>query len=281
MRPSRVSYGVFAAVLFFLYYAAPFSLVGWDRTVNLCGDSSVPTATCELLRSFRVCGSCELKRYGEEHDGGYLICSDVVKSAVGAISLGIDGYDGFGIQLSSENRIPVYEFDCTNPTAPTCEPPCELHFEPICVEDGGTAFRPDQYRSFAELASRAPEGDLVLKLDVEGAEWGVLSRAEPEHLRRYRAIAIEFHALAVPERHQEFLAVMHKLLEDFVVVWVHGNNCCHAGEYGPYRLPTDLEVSFVRKDLATLLTCQAPVAHPLDLKNVPDKPEVPLHLPTI
>lgn len=260
-----------------------FSLAEWDRTVaNLCGDPHVPPVTCELMRSFRVCGSCELKRYGEAHDGGYLVCADVLESAVGALSLGINGVDGFGIQLSSENHIPVYEFDCINHQAPTCHPPCELHFEPLCVDKPLGLMRDVRdYKSLAELAKRAPAGDLVLKMDVEGAEWGALSNAEPEDLRRYRTMAVEFHGFSEMARHQEFLGVMHKLLQEFVVVHVHGNNCCPAAGFGSYKIPYVLEVTFVRKDLAAPSECRPPVAHPADAKNIPANVEVPLHLPAM
>ena len=44
-------------------------------------------ATKELLRSFKICGSCNnFRRFGEPHDGGYLMCMDHMDGVTAAYS---------------------------------------------------------------------------------------------------------------------------------------------------------------------------------------------------
>ena len=58
------------------------------------GDTSV---MCEVLRSFRVCGTCAAgdaayERIGSANDGGYVMCTDS-PAPDGALSIGIEGRD--------------------------------------------------------------------------------------------------------------------------------------------------------------------------------------------
>ena len=48
--------------------------------------------------------NCELKRFGESNDGGYLLCANLLKDVQAAYSYGISGYDGWGCDITHSSR---------------------------------------------------------------------------------------------------------------------------------------------------------------------------------
>ena len=66
--------------------------------------------------------NCELARYGEDHDGGYLACRNLLSDVRAGYSYGISGYDGWGCEISTELNVPVHQYDCFNTTG-RCAPP--------------------------------------------------------------------------------------------------------------------------------------------------------------
>src|SRR5262245_5795033 len=51
---------------------------------------------------------CQFARYGEQHDGGYLACRNLLTEVRAAYSYGISGYDGWGCDISTELKVPVH-----------------------------------------------------------------------------------------------------------------------------------------------------------------------------
>lgn len=52
------------------------------------------------------------------------------------INVGVQGRDKLGCDISTEFRIPNYQYDCTNNAAPPCGSNGGLNaFHPICVGD--------------------------------------------------------------------------------------------------------------------------------------------------
>src|SRR5258707_3715205 len=52
--------------------------------------------------------NCELKRFGEPHDGGYPLCDNLFGAVKAGYSYGISGYDGWGCDGSRQLRVPVH-----------------------------------------------------------------------------------------------------------------------------------------------------------------------------
>jgi hypothetical protein len=45
--------------------------------------------------------NCEMQRFGEERDGGYLLCANLLGGVRAGYSYGISGYDGWGCQVAT------------------------------------------------------------------------------------------------------------------------------------------------------------------------------------
>ena len=125
----------------------------------------------------------------------------------------------------------------------------------------------------------ADTGDLLLQMDIEGAEYGVIDNAERSLLRRFRIVVIEFHhldALGQPFVCRRIGEAVEKLRLDFVPVHLHPNNYAGIVRIGGFPVPPLLEVTFLRRDRCLSTRPRTDFPHPLDCDNVPRKRSVVL-----
>jgi hypothetical protein len=103
---------------------------------------------------------------------------------------------------------------------------------------------PELLRTHAPAAGGTP--NVLLKLDIEGAEFSVLRGELGPLLAQATGLIIEFHRL--DENWPEFLAIVARLDPGFVVAHVHGNN------YEPLlpgtTVPRSIEVTWLNRRLA-------------------------------
>lgn len=129
-------------------------------------------------------------------------------------------------------------------------------------------------------------GDLLLQMDIEGAEYANLLSMPGELLRRFRFLVVEFHGLfgiirAGGPEGLEAEEALRNISRYFVSVHARANNCCGSG-WAPGSGATEpevFEVTFLRTDeynnSSKLVSPQIP--HPEDIeRNVVENP--PLHL---
>lgn len=211
--------------------------------------------------------NCELERFGEKNDGGYLLCANLLGSVRSAYSYGISGYDGWGCQVSKRLNVAVHEYDCFNLDEPAC-PGGRAIFHAECVAAEPSTDR--DHRVFDTPQHQIEKnGDagrhLVVKIDVEGAEWDTLRRAPDSVLESIDQLAVEFHG--VDQEH--FAKVVRRLKRFFYVANLHFNNySCTPGQ-DPFP-SWAYEVLFVSKRLGVPDTSGTPVAS--QALNAPNNP---------
>jgi hypothetical protein len=218
--------------------------------------------------------NCELARFGEPNDGGYLVCANLMNEVGAAYSYGISGYDGWGCEVSTTLKVPVHQYDCFNTTRPSC-PTGEPVFHPECIS--GTARTDEAGRQFDSLQSQIEKnGDagkhLIVKMDVEGAEWDSILQTPDGVLEKIDQIIFEFHG--IDRDTERYLKVMDKLRRLFVVAHLHFNN--HACVVGGAPFPAwAYEVTYVNKRLAKVDPAGGTVTlpHALDAPNTPLFPD--------
>jgi len=231
----------------------------------------------DMLRPVRL-SNCRLERFGEPNDGGYLMCGNLLGGVQSAYSYGISGYDKWGCDVSEKFKLPVHQYDCFNTTQPAC-PGGKTIFHAECV---GVATSKVDGRIFDTIENQfAKNGDrsrrVVLKIDVEGAEWDSLLSAPDQVLEQIDQMAVEFHwTKGEDDRwHAEdrYAAVVQRLKQFFEIAHLHYNNFSCVGDLAPF--PTwAYEVLFVSKRLA-VVDPSPPAAgpHPLDAPNNPAAPD--------
>ncbi|HYE84799.1 MAG TPA: FkbM family methyltransferase [Vicinamibacterales bacterium] len=188
-------------------------------------------------------------RLGKHHDGGYVMVDDITPETV-------DAAYGFGIsrdvswdQAIAARGISVLLFDHLVREFPPLGPRARAFKVGITGHQRGPLLQ-----TLGELVAEHGHGDsdrLILKMDVEGAEWDVLNQVPGAVLDQFRQIVIEFHGLtAAVHRGDEFAEVIEALRRLNVThqsVHVHGNCARLPLWVGPLVLPDLLEVTFVRR----------------------------------
>lgn len=217
--------------------------------------------------------NCRLERFGEKHDGGYLMCGNLLESAKAGYSYGIHGYDGWGCDVARKVNVPVHQYDCFDLTRPACSGGKTI-FHAECIgperrtDAQGRIFDTleNQFRTNGDGASRT-----VLKMDIEGAEWDTLLRAPSDLLARIDQFAVELHGVGLD--HQ--LAVVRRLKGFFHVANVHFNNYACQERLDPFPASV-YEVLYVNKRVSKALRPRPTGPHPLDSPNHPKRPDCQL-----
>jgi hypothetical protein len=214
--------------------------------------------------------NCQLERFGEIHDGGYLMCANLLGAAQAGYSYGISGYDGWGCDISRKLQIPLHQYDCFDATRPAC-PGGNTLFHEECV---GPRTATEERRLFDTIANQfAKNGDagkrIVMKIDVEGAEWDSFLFAPDSVLQQIDQIAVEFHGV----QDQKYQSVVARLKQFFHVAHVHFNNASCVPGLEPFP-SWAYEVLFVSKRLGVVDPSRAVAGpHPLDARNNPAFPD--------
>jgi hypothetical protein len=238
--------------------------------------ASAPRSRAEMIRSelfteiqpVRIT-NCELQRFGEPHDGGYPLCANLLGGVKVGYSYGISGYDGWGCEVSRRLRIRVHEYDCFDLREPSC-PGGQTTFHGECI---GTARAIQDGRPFDTLARQfARNGDaaapLVMKIDVEGAEWDAFLLAPDSALSQIEQLDVEFHHVGDPK----YVETIRRLKRFFHIAHVHYNNFSCDGSLAPFP-SWAFEVLLVNKRVAVSDGSPALPASGVDAPNNASAPD--------
>lgn len=123
------------------------------------------------------------------------------------------------------------------------------------------------------------EEEMILQMDIEGAEYDVILSTPSEVIRKFRIIVIEFHNLEALAEKNGFCLInltFNKLLADFDILHIHPNNCTGTVNYMGYELPPIMEFTFLRKDRSRKRLPEKNFPHALDRPNIIGRDEKPL-----
>lgn len=256
-----------------------------QRPAGVFADPAAPDRTAperleSLARRLRpVRTAPELVRIGGPHDGGYLVPDDVAGIAA-CFSPGVGRVARFEADLLRRAGIPSHLADGSVAGPPVDIQPASFTKRHLGVVDD--ADDPAVMTLDAWVRSRPglpPDRDLLLQMDIEGAEYGTLLAASPELLARFRIIVLEVHAIHAWAR-DPFMriaeALFDRLLHRFHVVHLHPNNCCGLVRIGDFVAPRVVEVTLHRKDRGPALGYATRFPHPLDSANVALADDLPL-----
>ena len=196
-----------------------------------------------LIDSLKPRSGPPLKRFGPRGDGGYLMPDDL-NGIVACISPGVSTECGFDSEMA-DRGIDVYMADAS--VAGPSVRHDRFHFFPKYLDIAAS----DRTMTLDQLCEHAPDGDLLLQMDIEGAEYRVLAAASDSLLQRFRIMVIELHDLDQMFSRFAFniiKPVFDKLRTHHEVVHIHPNNCADPVRRGPLSVPPVMEFTFYRKD---------------------------------
>lgn len=226
-----------------------------------------------------------LIRIGGPGDGGYLVPDDLA-GVTTCFSPGVNYTKAFEDALAQQYGIRSHMCDFSSGLHKLSTPLVDglQFFEKLWLDLPGT---PDSIDLDTWVARHSlPQEDLILQMDIEGAEYRNLLHVDPRTLRRFRILIFELHGLN-DLQYRDFLKrifepAMRKILVDFIPVHAHPNNCCGAVALSDsIVVPRVLEMTFLRKDRVRRSAGShshrgVALPHAEDVANVPKNP--PLHL---
>lgn len=240
------------------------------RGVYLAKSSSPDSLKSLLLAVWPFETEHKLVRIGPGHraDGGYLVPDDL-DGIARVFSPGVSKTVGFEEWFLSKG-IPCELLDGSISEPPSAHP--LVNFEPLWL----SSFSDSKNITLDEWVSQKSviDEDLLIQMDIEGAEYEALLAASPKTLERFRIIVVEFHELRSAHSRMGlrlFRSVLAKLNESHLIVHTHPNNCCPALRIGDTLWPDALEITFLRRDRVGVIGPMAQLPHPLDRDNTSRK----------
>lgn len=226
-------------------------------------------------------GPLELIRHGKEYDGGYVAAVKAFRQADVLLGYGINDDNSFEDQFSLIYNKPSYGFDCGIYQINSESKLFTLVSE--CI--GSDAFLYNKSSGNNKVASFNKQLDslnlrgkkLFIKMDIEGAEYDAFPEII-DYKNNITGIALEIH-FANPKTTQNALNLLKRLDKDFVLIHVHGNNCCTETGFKTINsigiIPNVIELSYINKALVTDYTLSGDQSHPLkiDQPNIQGKPD--------
>ena len=226
-----------------------------------------------LIRPWTAPG-LELQRVGGALDGAYVMAP--IGTVDGALSIGV-GHDVTWDQAIAARGIPVHLFDPTVNGLPEPVAGGSFHKIGIGAAPGmldGMELRPlDALRT---LAGMSESRELLLKVDVEGAEWASLCATD---FAPFQQVLLELHDLSRLQdaaSADEVLRTVRSLAATHRSVHVHANNEGAFNRYDGRWFPDVIEVSFVRRDLLADAVPATSLVAGLDRPSNPKYPDYDL-----
>lgn len=246
----------------------------WDLGELADDPEAFARDTRRILRRLRpqaVSGFAKI-RLGKAADGGYA-CIDDFAGIDTALSFGINDDISWDRDVA-DRGLTVHQFDHTVDDPAPDDP--RMIFEAKRID----RFTGPDTRSLDDLIRLHDKGDerpnLILKMDIEGAEWDVFDATEEDMLARLAWIVCELHYFQglAERRHREIVdRCLDKIARRFAVVHVHSNVWGGYTSLANTVVPNVVEVTFVNRALYDLVPTTELFPGPLDQSCDPAQPD--------
>jgi hypothetical protein len=228
-----------------------------------------------------------LKRIGGRCDGGYLVPDDL-DGIEACFSPGVNNFKHFEDILTDSYDIKCHMCDYSSDASKLATP----------LRQGMQTFKKKWLdidnsvdsiflEAWVNELSSAPDSDLLLQMDIEGAEYRNLLNCKDDVLQRFRIIILELHGLCALNNLIEFekglAPLLRKIDQYFICIHTHPNN--YGGDFmiagTDFNMPNLLELTFLRRDRFERVDAsnfyQPQIPHPQDI-SLNDRAKPPLFL---
>lgn len=212
-----------------------------------------------------VTAGAGLIRLGPAGDGGYLVPDDL-DGIRACYSPGVGGIIGFERDCAARG-MEVFMADGSVESPVGDESALSFVRKYVGAVNTDSMLTLDHW-----VASTMPatSGDLLLQIDIEGAEYETILSASEALLRRFRIITGEFHFLDQLWNRPYFGLVartFEKILQTHACVHIHPNNCTAPVRREGLTIPPVMEFTFLRRDRQLAAGYATRFPHPLDADN--------------
>ncbi len=230
-----------------------------------------------LSRLHPVSTGFSLVRIGNFNDGGYCLPDDFEENLI-CFSPGSDRQASFELALMKNYAISSFILD--EATKRPLGLPGNIKFDEgwLTPHSSSVGVSLEDWIKSKNISSNK---DLILQMDIEGAEYQCLMALSTEALKKFRIIVIEFHYFEKILDSYTFLnffsPIFARLFEHFDVVNTHPNNCCGEIQIGTVTFPRVIEVTFHRKDRRRELPKDLPAPSELNARNIEENAEIEIN----
>lgn len=244
-----------------------------ERGISL-GDASSSQSLNHFFKMIHpIKTNHELIRVGSDGDGGYLLPDDL--EGIGALfSPGVENTASFELELANRG-ITCFLADYSVNEAPHKHPNFIFNKKFIGLSDNQVFMKMSSWLQKSQCVAE----DLILQMDIEGAEYEVLMDLEEQILQRFRILIIEFHdfdQLFNKFGYKLIYLTFAKILRHFEIVHIHPNNSNKPIAHLGYKSFHALEFTFLRKDRIKSRQPNTSFPHPLDRPCIPNERDYPL-----
>jgi hypothetical protein len=216
-----------------------------------------------------------LKRYGRQHDGGYVVPEIALQESDALLGYGIADDISFEEDFCNKWSKPAYGFDGGIENISIQNPLCKFIPEFLKTEhfmygshqsSGRTSTFSDQINKLNLVGKKK-----FIKMDIEGAEYEVFDDIEKDFLN-ITGMVLEVHYLHDIKYAKKAIELLSKINTHFFLAHLHGNNytdCFFETKYSKERIPSVLELTYINKNFVTNAQKSLNQKHPtiLDMPN--------------
>ncbi len=193
--------------------------------------------------------SFDFMRLGRDNDGGYIVVYDKNNNAISnnkiMYSLGIS--DDVSLDLEFAKRgYDVYQYDHTINRLPFQND--KFHWKKIGITGKKENADLKRLETLIKMDRNDCIDGMVLKCDIEGAEWDMFQGCSMDTLKKFDEIIVEFHGILNTRKRSKILSVLDKISNTHQTVHVHANNNSLVNYSGNLITPDVIEVTYVLKD---------------------------------
>jgi len=179
-------------------------------------------------------------RLGPNHDGGYVIPEILLERCSALYTYGVGDNIGFEVDFLGKYSKPIWMYDHT---INWIVPP------QFGYKKEGLGFGENLGDYLDHYIENNTQGEAFLKLDIEGGEYPFFLNCNMKRLKEItNGICMEVHFLDEPERRQDFINIMRKIIKYYDLIHIHANNWGGSFIYDDRLLYQTLELTFIRKD---------------------------------
>jgi hypothetical protein len=227
--------------------------------------------TLSILRPMDV--TCGKVRTGGPFDGGYVMANDFEGTKI-CYSIGVGPQVIWDEEMAGRG-MEIFQYDHTVEGTPVTHP--NFHFRKIGIAANLDDPELITLEKMLDQNGHKKKENMLLKIDVEGAEWEVFDGMSSKLLSKFDQIVVEYHGLEYLER-DSFRAraerVFRAIGHTHQCIHIHGNN--YGGFAMVHNIPVAnvIEVTYVLKSRFQFIESTDIFPTHLDDPCKPDAPDL-------
>lgn len=177
------------------------------------------------------------KRFGDKHDGGYVLYEPIIAKSTELLSFGCNNLTSFEEDiLSYNNNIFVNIYDI--------EGPCSL-----AEQNDRVCFYTQKITSIDDIQVKS--SNTIIQMDIEGSEFYVFNNSLPlNFVQNVSQFVIEIH-FPFDVSDQDKIKLFENINKNFDLIHIHANNNASPDYIGP--IPAVIECTYLNKDISSPL----------------------------